>query len=258
MDFATLQAAVLTRLNNERFWTADDIKVALNAAYFEVCEYTGCYETETTLTLVPDLTYYDLETDLGFVADTGRMSIDEFGNIDGTFDAQKRMRFATLGFALNAASPYSSILIPLRVWNNQTSRWLDITTVSVLDRERPRWGATGGEPDRWFHRGFSTMGVYPKPLTGGSTTSTLLIRHSAIPIIMSGDGDVPKIPRQYQEVLELGAVCHLKGLEREPKTAVAAWKEYAEMREQLFDHVQNRMMRGHVPTYGGFQVESRR
>jgi hypothetical protein len=258
VDFATIQAAVSTRLNNERFWTADDIQVAINMAYLEVCEYTECYETETTLTLLPDLTYYDLETDLGFVAGSARMSIDEFGNIDATFDAKKRMRWATVGFALEAQSPYTSILIPLRVWNNQTSRWLDITTVSILDRERPRWGATGGEPDRWFHRGFSTMGIYPKPLTGGSTTSTLLIRHSAVPIIMAGDGDVPEIPVQYQEVLELGALCHLKGLEREPKTAVAAWKEYTAKREELFDYVKDRMKRDHIQTYGGSQVASRR
>lgn len=254
MNFGELQASVLRRLNNERFWTAADIKAAINAVYFEVCEYTECFETETTLTLLPGITYYDLETDLGFDESTGRMMIDEFGNVNT--GAAKRMQIATVGFALTAMSPYSSILIPLRVWNNQTSRWLDITTVSILDRERVRWGATDGEPDRWFHRGFSTMGIYPRPAT--STTSTLLIRHSAIPRLMLGDNDVPEIPVQYQEVLEFGAVCQLKGLEREPRAAVASWKDYVAKREELFDHVKNRTRFPHIPTYGGSQIGSRR
>lgn len=258
MNFLELQNAVSARLNQERYWTAANIQDALNLIYVEVLEYTECWETETTLTLVPGQTYYDLEA-FGYTGAVARMSIDEFGIPIGlTGDSgPERMRKTTVGFAITAASPYLSLLSPLRIWNNQTSHWLDITTVAVLDRERHRWGATGGAPDRWFIRGHNTIGFYPKPLV--SATDTLLIRHSAIPQAMSGDNDVPEgIPRQFHEVLELGALCHLKGLEREPKAAVRYWKQYTEMREDLFNHTRGRISRDHISTYGGSQVEARR
>ena len=255
MTFATLQAAVSRRVNNERFWDADDIKRAVNAAYVEVCEYTECFETETTLALIPGQTYYDLEYP---AREGGGMRIDEFAadpSVSG-ITALERMRIATVGFSPSAENNYLAALVPLRVWNNQTKVWLDITTVSVLDRERGRWYVTGGAPDRWFHRGFSTFGIYPKPLT--STTDTLLVRHSAVPNLMVEAGDVPEVPRQFTEVLELGAMTYLKGLEREPRTATAYWKEYVDAREDLFNHVQQRTSRMHIPTYGGAQVGARR
>lgn len=255
MTFATLQAAVSRRVNNERFWDADDIKRAINGAYVEICEYTECFETETTLELVANQTYYDLEYP---VRDGEGVRIDEFSafpSVSGV-TAAERMRINTFGFAPSAENNYLAALVPLRVWNNQTSIWLDITTVSILDRERGRWGVTGGNPDRWFHRGFSTFGIYPKPLT--ATTDTLLVRHSAVPNLMVEAGDVPEVPRQYTEVIELGAMCFLKALEREPKTASAYWKEYIDKREELFNHVQQRTSRMHIPTYGGAQVGARR
>jgi hypothetical protein len=101
----------------------------------------------------------------------------------------------------------------------------------------------------------TVIGFYPK-VTG--STSSLLIRHSAVPNLLTENADVPKIPRQYEEVLEFGAICHLKGLERMPKAAAKFWGDYIEKREQLFDYVKKRTQRGHVMTYGGSQVGSRR
>jgi len=256
MTFATIQAGVSRLLNGERFWTPEDIQTAINAAYLEVCEYTECFETQTTLTLVPGVTYYDFETP---ARDGERMRIDEFSRFPSgaNLTRNERMRFLTVGFAPGTQNDYLAVLTPLRVWNNQTKIWLDITTVSRLDRERPRWGTTDGEPQWWFPRGISTFGVYPRPST--STTSTLLIRHSAVPNVMIDSAAVPQgIPRQFEEVLELGAVSYLKGLEREPKAAVSYYKLYAEKREQLFEHVQRRTSRLHIPTYGGSQVGARR
>lgn len=255
MTFGTLQTAVNRRVNSERFWDSDDIKRAINAAYVEICEYTGCYEAETTLILVPGQTYYDLETP---VQDGAAVRIDEFSkppSVSGV-TAIERLRINTVGFAPGIANHYLAALVPLRVWNNQTDHWLDMTTVSILDRERGRWYPTGGAPDRWFHRGFSTFGIYPKPLT--STTDTLLVRHSAVPNLMVDSTEVPVVPRQFIDVIELGAMTQLKALEREPRTASAYWREYVVARERLFDHVQQRTSRMHIPTFGGAQVEARR
>lgn len=258
MTFLALQQAVKRRLNRERFWSDDDIKNMINRAYMQACEYTNCYEAETIMDLVGGQTYYEMEVGLLTPTTPGGMSIDEFGHIDGTFDELKRMRFATVGFAMNASTPYSAILIPLRVWNPQTAVWLNITTVSHLDRERPRWGATGGAPDQWFMRGFSTMGIYPKPLITADPPDTLLIRHSALPLLMEADDDVSVIQRQYEDVIVLGAVWRLKAIERDASAATAAWNEYVVLREELLEHVQSRMRRGHIATYGGSQVAATR
>lgn len=256
MTFATLKSKVARELNNERFWTDDDTGVAVNAAYLEVCEYTECFETETTLELLPGVTYYDFETP---ARDGERMRIDEFSAFPSTsgMSQNERMRFATVGFAPGTVNAYLAVLTPLRVWNPQTNVWLDITTVSRLDRERPRWGVTDGNPQFWFLRGINKFGIYPKPLT--ATDQTLVIRHSAVPNVMTNSGDTLQgIPRQFEEVVVLGAISYLKGLEREPKAAVAYYKEYAEKREQLAEHVERRTSRLHIPTFGGAQVEARR
>lgn len=258
MTFLDLQLQAKRRLNRERFWTDADIKNMLNRSYMQVCEYTNCYEAETTMDLVGGQTYYEMEVGLLNTSTPGRMSIDEFGNIDGTFDEQKRMRWATVGFAMNASTPYSAILIPLRIWNPATAVWLDITTVSHLDREFPRWGATGGPPNQWFMRGFSTLGVYPRPVTTATPPETLVIRHSALPLLMEADGDVSVVPRQYEDCIVLGAIWRLKAIERDASAAVDAWKEYVENREQLLEYVQSRMRRGHIATFGGSQVAATR
>lgn len=260
MTFVDLQTAVQRRLGRERFWDLADIKTMVNQAYIEVCEHTNCYEAETTISLVAGQTYYELEEGLLNPSTPGRMSIDEFGiNIDGTFDELKRMRFTTVGFAMNAATPYTAILIPLRIWNPITRVWLDITTVSILDRNYPRWGTSDGAPDRWFMRGYATLGIYPRPSTISATNpQTLVLRHSALPLYLEADDDVTVIPRQYEDTIVLGAVWRLKAIERETKAALKAWKEYVEARELLVEYVQDRMRRGHIDTYGGSQVVARR
>lgn len=226
--FSAIKARVDRGLNRERAWSEQDIEAAINMAYMNLVEYSGVYEVEKTLSLVSGQTYYDLETDL-----------------DLDYVNQDTQPIPVAG------------LVPLRIWNPTTAIWLDITTVSQLDRERPRWGATGGSPQQWFMRGASVMGVYPKPLVAAST-DVLVLRYSAVPSYLTFDAQYTCIPREFEDAFESGARFYLKGLEREPKAAVAAWKEYQEKREQLKDYVQQRMSRAHIPVMGGSQVGARR
>lgn len=262
-DFAGLVADVRRKLRGDTFWSDTDVADALNATYFEVCELSKCYEAQSTLILIPGQTYYDLE------------------------DPNTPMR-------ASSATPYSVALEILRVWNPVTSRWLDARSVSEMDMERPRWGATYGEPDLWIPRGFAVFGVYPKiasnPLivttTEGSeagifdagifdsgifdiasgtpdtetsaSTSYLVIAHTAVPEEMAADGDVPVVPLAYHQLLTDGAVAQLKGLEREAKAAARYFAAYSEQLEDLIQHCQQRTRRSRIPVVGARQVEARR
>lgn len=226
--FSAIKARVDRGLNRERAWTEQDIEAAINMAYMNLAEYSGVFENTKTLSLVSGQTYYDLETDL-----------------DLTYVNQDTEPIPVAG------------LVPLRVWNPVTSIWLDITTVGTLDRQRPRWGSSGGSPQQWFMRGTSVMGIFPKPLIAAAT-DVLVLKYSAVPSYLTYDAQYTAIPRQFEDALESGARWYLKGLEREPKAAVAAWKEYTEKREQLKEYVDRRQSRAHTPVMGGYPVGARR
>lgn len=219
MDFTALQADVLRKLNSDStFWPPADIQTALNYVYKEACEISECYETQTTKTLTASTTYYDLEDETN-------------------------------------SGAYEAILTINRIWNPTTSVWLDIKTVTEMDRERPRWGASFGEPFIWIPRGASTIGVYPKP---SGSSSTLLIRHTAIPNSMSAGTDTPVFPPQFHSNLTTGAVAYLKGYEREYKAAARYWKDYLEQCDELKYFMQNRVQRDHITVVGSNPVVARR
>lgn len=262
-DFAALVADVRRKLRGDDFWSDTDVADAINATYFEVCELSKCYEAQSTLILLPDQTYYDLE------------------------DPNTPIR-------ASSSTPYSVALEILRVWNPVTSRWLDARSVSEMDMERPRWGATYGEPDLWIPRGFAAFGIYPKiasnPLIVTTTegtasgvfdpavfdalifdaaagtpdtetsasTSYLVISHTAIPEEMTADSDVPVVPLAFHQMLTDGSVAQLKGLEREAKAAARYFTAYQEQLEDLILHCQQRTRRSRIPVIGARQVEARR
>lgn len=227
--FAQIKARVSRGLNQERAWSDTDIEAAVNQTYVNLVEYSGCFENEKTLYLESDQTYYDLEIDLA-------LPFDNSGLVD--------------------PAPVAG-LTPLRVWNPRSAIWLDMTTVGILDRQRPRWGDTGGSPQQFFMRGASVMGIYPKPKEA-TEDDYLVVRYTAVPSYLTEAAQTTAVPRQFEDAFESGARWYLKGLEREPKAAMAAWQEYVEKREQLKEFVERRMSRAYTPVMGGRPVEARR
>lgn len=223
MNLASIRADVRRKLRGDTYWSDTDVDAAINGAYLESCEVSKCYEAESTLALIPGNTYYNLEDPIRLVADD--------------------------------ATPYSIPLELLRVWNPTTAKWLDIKSVREMDSYRPRWITSYGEPDTWIPRGFASFGIFPKP-SGGS--SSLLLRHTAVPEILVSDDDEPVTPVVFQQMLTDGALAELKGLEREPKIAMRYLKSYNEMLADLEDHVQQRTRRSHIPVIGSHPVGARR
>lgn len=170
------------------------------------------------------------------------------------YETSLTLTMATSGsyYDLEAQDPI--ILVPHRVWNTQTSKWLEIDYVRNLDKTCGRWGESGAEPTKWFMRGSSMFGIYPVPT---AASGTLVIEGPGIPDQMSADSDTPVFPIQFHSGIVNGAVSILKGLERETKMAVRYYKIYAATRDDLLWWVKQRTSRPRIPVVGSQAGEAR-
>lgn len=116
-----------------------------------------------------------------------------------------------------------NILTPKQAYNNQNNRWMVWTTVDRLDGRYRRWEAAGGEPDWIFTRGVWHLGTFPVPQAAGGT---LTLYHTAMPTLLSADGDTPGFPQEFHYALVDYALYDLLCQEAEVAKALKFWERY--------------------------------
>jgi hypothetical protein len=134
LNFAELQTEVFRRLSESSsdpaFWTATDVKAALNEGYEEMSDASEWYEWNANLPLLSNRTYYDMRTCFG--GDT--------------------------------------VLTLKQAFNSTTRRWLNPVELRELDcGTNTQWEDVQGEPQSWFIRGLFWLGTFPKQESDSGT-----------------------------------------------------------------------------------------
>lgn len=123
----------------------------------------------------------------------------------------------------------------IRLYNNQTSRWLVPTGINELDSAYPRWEISSGEPERIITRAVWHFGVWPrKTVTSGTITAKI----NTEPVALAADVDTPGFPQEYHQALVEYAEYDQYCQDKELKKAMRRWAEYAQIREALLEWVQ--------------------
>ncbi len=129
------------------------------------------------------------------------------------------------------------VLLPLRIQNDSTSRWLTETTWKELDATYQKWQVQTGEPQRWVLRGLWQMGFWP---FAGASGDTLTMKYAAMPSTMSADTDTPGFPARYHYTLVEYACYDLLVQEGEVAKALRYWNKYLRGEATLRDFVKGR------------------
>lgn len=130
----------------------------------------------------------------------------------------------------NAFSLYDKFLGFIRVFNDQTKRWIVPTGIAELDDAYPRWEISNGEPERIITRAAWIFGLWPrKTVTSGTITAHIVATTSP----MVADGEVPGFPEEYHRALVEYAMYDQYCQDREIGKAMRRWQEYIIIRESL-------------------------
>lgn len=152
---------------------------------------------------------------------------------------------------------HSSVLAltPKQAFNNQSSRWLDWTTVGYLDRAHSQWEISQGQPDQMFTRGLGWIGFWP---VTPSTGSTITLYCTTLPSALSSDSDTPGFPQEFHLGLVEYALYDLFAQEAEVQKALGFWGRYQAKEAELNQYVQRRAKDRRVAFTGGIEPYPRR
>lgn len=213
-QFSEIQTEVFRRCDESSsspaFWTLTDVKNAINEGAEDLADHTEWREVQTTINLANSI-YYDLSVGGSIITDV--------------------------------------LLTLTGAYNTQTSRYMDVATVQQLDRWYRRWeSVTGAEPERFWTRGISWMGLFPNK---GAASGTVKLYYTALPAALSADADTPGFPQEFHFALVDYAVYDLLCQDREYEKAGRFWQSYLAHAENLRRYVQGRASVPMVRRMGG-------
>lgn len=195
MQFVDMQTEVARRLeestSSPAFWSVADIKASINRGYRELADVTEFYETSASLSLTANTTYFDLSSLL----------------TEGT-----------------------RLLTVKRIFNDQTSRWLDARDVADFDANYQQWENITGEPSQFIIRGLWWL-RFDRYKT--STSGTVSVYYTAVPADLSADADTPSMPQEFHLALVEFAVADLLFQDAETKKGMKFWARYKVLEEAL-------------------------
>lgn len=166
------------------FWALADIKASINRGYRETADVAEWNETSASLSLTANTTYYNLSTIIS----------------NGT-----------------------RVLSVRRIYNDQTSKWLDPRDVLDFDRQYRQWENTTGEPGQFIIRGLWWL-RFDRYKT--ATSGTVTVYYTEVPADLSADGDTPAFPQEFHYGLVDFAVADLLFQDAETKKGLKFWMRY--------------------------------
>jgi hypothetical protein len=91
------------------------------------------------------------------------------------------------------------------IYNNQTNRWLEPTTLMRLFQQRDDWELTNGEPYYFWPIDYKTVALFPVPATN---VGTLTVLHKSKASTLTAN-TVPTLPEGNLDSLEFFATADL-------------------------------------------------
>jgi len=132
----------------------------------------------------------------------------------------------------------TNYLRPLAIFNNNTNRWLEATSLKELQKIDYKWETVHGEPIMFWPINFKYVALFPRPSTA---TGNMTIFYKKVADTLTG-GTTPEIPDECVDVLEQYVTSDMLDQLEEYNKSTRYFKEMQETLEGLKKLVNKRLL----------------